>query len=76
VLLQRIYEHLSREVQIRLRQKIAGETQVELDKRSDYVLRQQLRQIKKSWVSEDQDDTDLLRQHWQRRPCRMRSARN
>jgi ATP-dependent Lon protease len=32
-LLQRIYEHLSREVQVlELRQKIAGETQIELDK--------------------------------------------
>ena len=64
-LLQRIYEHLSREVQIlELRQKIAGETQVELDKaQRDYVLRQQLRQIKKELgEDEDQDDTDLLRQ--------------
>jgi len=64
-LLQRIYEHLSREVQIlELRQKIAGETQVELDKaQRDYVLRQQLRQIKKELGEDDeQDDTDLLRQ--------------
>ena len=64
-LLQRIYEHLSREVQIlELRQKIAGETQVELDKaQRDYVLRQQLRQIKKELgEDDDQDDTDLLRQ--------------
>jgi ATP-dependent Lon protease len=64
-LLQHIYEHLSREIQIlELRQKIAGETQVELDKaQRDYVLRQQLRQIKKELgEDEDQDDTDLLRQ--------------
>jgi ATP-dependent Lon protease len=64
-LLQRIYEHLSREVQIlELRQKIAGETQSELDKaQRDYVLRQQLRQIKKELGEDDeQDDTDLLRQ--------------
>src|SRR5262245_2990700 len=64
-LLQRIYEYLSREVQIlELRQKIAGETQVELDKaQRDYVLRQQLRQIKKELGEDDeQDDTDLLRQ--------------
>src|SRR5919197_3041826 len=64
-LLQRIYEHLSREVQIlELRQKIAGETQIELDKaQRDYVLRQQLRQIKKELGEDDeQDDTDLLRQ--------------
>ena len=64
-LLQRIYEHLAREVQIlELRQKIAGETQVELDKaQRDYVLRQQLRQIKKELGEDDeQDDTDLLRQ--------------
>jgi len=64
-LLQRIYEHLAREVQIlELRQKIAGETQVELDKaQRDYVLRQQLRQIKKELGEDDeQDDTELLRQ--------------
>src|SRR5262252_7505518 len=64
-LLQQIYEHLAREVQIlELRQKIAGETQVELDKaQRDYVLRQQLRQIKKELGEDDeQDDTDLLRQ--------------
>src|SRR6266567_854390 len=64
-LLQRIYEHLAREVQIlELRQKIAGETQIELDKaQRDYVLRQQLRQIKKELGEDDeQDDTDLLRQ--------------
>jgi len=64
-LLQRIYEHLAREVQIlELRQKIAGETQVELDKaQRDYVLRQQLRQIKKELgEDDDQDDTELLRQ--------------
>lgn len=65
-LLQRIYEHLAREVQIlELRRKIAGETQVELDKaQRDYVLRQQLRQIKKELgEDDDQDDTELLRQH-------------
>ncbi|MBM3222719.1 MAG: endopeptidase La [Candidatus Tectomicrobia bacterium] len=64
-LLQRIHEHLSREVQIlELRQKIAGETQVELDKaQRDYVLRQQLRQIKKELgEDEEQDDTESLRQ--------------
>ena len=64
-LLQRIYEHLAREVQIlELRQKIAGETQVEIDKaQRDYVLRQQLRQIKKELgEDDDQDDTELLRQ--------------
>jgi ATP-dependent Lon protease len=64
-LLQRIYAYLAREVQVlELRQKIAGETQVELDKaQRDYVLRQQLRQIKKELGEDDeQDDTDLLRQ--------------
>ncbi|HEY7491256.1 MAG TPA: endopeptidase La [Candidatus Tectomicrobia bacterium] len=64
-LLQRVYEHLSREVQIlELRQKIAGETQVELDKaQRDYVLRQQLRQIKKELGEDDeQNDVELLRQ--------------
>lgn len=65
LLLQRVYEHLSREVQIlELRQKIAGETQVELDKaQREYVLRQQLKQIKKE-LGEDDDynDTELLRQ--------------
>lgn len=64
-LLRQIHEHLSREVQIlELRQKIAGETQVELDKaQRDYVLRQQLRQIKKELgEDEEHDDTDLLRQ--------------
>src|SRR5262245_3596737 len=63
--LERMYEDLGREVQIlELRQKIAGETQVELDKaQRDYVLRQQLRQIKKELGEDDeQDDTDLLRQ--------------
>jgi ATP-dependent Lon protease len=64
-LLQRVYEHLSREVQIlELRQKIAGETQVELDKaQRDYVLRQQLKQIKKELGEDDeQNDVELLRQ--------------
>ncbi|MGQ4807859.1 Lon protease 2 [Candidatus Entotheonellaceae bacterium PAL068K] len=64
-LLQRVYEHLSREVQIlELRQKIAGETQIELDKaQREYVLRQQLKQIKKELgEGEDQDDVELLRQ--------------
>ncbi|MGE3535811.1 MAG: endopeptidase La [Candidatus Tectimicrobiota bacterium] len=65
LLLQRVHEQLAREVQIlELRQKIAGETQVELDKaQRDYVLRQQLRQIKKELgEDEEQDDTELLRQ--------------
>jgi ATP-dependent Lon protease len=64
-LLQQVYEHLSREVQIlELRQKIAGETQVELDKaQREYVLRQQLKQIKKELgEDEDQDEAELLRQ--------------
>jgi ATP-dependent Lon protease len=64
-LLQRVYEHLSREVQIlELRQKIAGETQVELDKaQREYVLRQQLKQIKKELGEDDeQDDVESLRQ--------------
>jgi ATP-dependent Lon protease len=64
-LLQRVHEHLAREVQIlELRQKIAGETQIELDKaQRDYVLRQQLKQIKKELGEDDeQDDVDLLRQ--------------
>jgi ATP-dependent Lon protease len=67
-LLQRVYEHLSREVQIlELRQKIAGETQVELDKaQREYVLRQQLKQIKKELGEDDeQDDIELLRQRLQ-----------
>lgn len=64
-LLEQIAEHLSREVQIlSLRRKIAGETQVELDKaQREYVLRQQLRQIKKELgEDEEQDDVDVLRQ--------------
>jgi ATP-dependent Lon protease len=64
-LLQRVYEHLSREVQIlELRQKIAGETQIELDKaQREYVLRQQLKQIKKELGEDDeQDDIEVLRQ--------------
>ncbi len=65
ILLQRVYEHLSREVQIlELRQKIAGETQLELDKdQRDYVLRQQLKLIKKELgEDDDQDDVEQLRQ--------------
>ena len=64
-LLEQVAEHLSREVQIlSLRRKIAGETQVELDKaQREYVLRQQLRQIKKELgEDEDQDDVDVLRE--------------
>ena len=64
-LMEQIAEHLSREVQIlSLRRKIAGETQVELDKaQREYVLRQQLRQIKKELgEDEDQDDVDVLRE--------------
>lgn len=64
-LLQKVYTHLSREVQIlELRQKIAGDTQVELDKaQREYVLRQQLKQIKKELGEDDeQDDTENLRQ--------------
>lgn len=64
-LLQRVSEHLSREVQVlELRQKIAGETQVELDKaQREYVLRQQLRQIKKELGEDDeQDDAEMFRQ--------------
>ena len=64
-LLEQIAEHLSREVQIlSLRRKIAGETQVELDKaQREYVLRQQLRQIKKELgEDEDHDDVDVLRE--------------
>jgi ATP-dependent Lon protease len=64
-LLQRVYEYLSREVQIlELRQKIAGETQVELDKaQREYILRQQLKQIKKELGEDDeQNDVELLRQ--------------
>ena len=64
-LLQRVYEHLSREVQIlELRQKIAGETQIELDKaQREYVLRQQLKQIKKELGEDDEhDDLEVLRQ--------------
>lgn len=64
-LLEQIAEHLSREVQILgLRRKIAGETQVELDKaQREYVLRQQLRQIKKELgEDEDQDEADVLRE--------------
>ncbi|MCZ6875519.1 MAG: endopeptidase La [bacterium] len=64
-LLQRVYEHLSREVQIlELRQKIAGQTQIELDKaQRDYVLRQQLKQIKKELGEDDDlDDAEQLRQ--------------
>lgn len=64
-LLHKVYAHLSREVQIlELRQKIAGDTQVELDKaQREYVLRQQLKQIKKELGEDDeQDDTENFRQ--------------
>ncbi|GIX47400.1 MAG: hypothetical protein KatS3mg131_1611 [Candidatus Tectimicrobiota bacterium] len=64
-LLQRVYEHLSREVQIlELRQKIAGETQVELDKaQREYILRQQLKQIKKELGEDDeQNEAEMLQQ--------------
>jgi ATP-dependent Lon protease len=64
-LLHRVHEHLAKEVQIlELRQKIAGEAKDELDKKQrDYILREQLNQIKKELgETDDQDETALLRQ--------------
>ncbi len=64
-LLQQVHKRLSKEVRIlELRHKIAGDAQEELDKHQrDYVLRQQLKQIKKE-LGEDgeQDEAALLRQ--------------
>ncbi len=63
-LLQRVHDRLAKEVKIlELRQKIAGEAQGELDKHQrDYILRQQLRQIKKELGEDDeQNDADMLR---------------
>lgn len=64
-LLQRVHDHLAKEVKIlELRQKIAGEAQGEIDKHQrEYILRQQLRQIKKELGEDDeQNDADMLRQ--------------
>ncbi len=64
-LLKRVHGHLAKEVKIlELRQKIAGEAQGEIDKHQrDYVLRQQLKQIKKELGEDDeQNDVDILRQ--------------
>ena len=65
VLLQRVYEMLSKEVQLfQLRQKLADEAKTELDKtQQEYFLRQQMRQIKKELgEDEEQDDVGLIRQ--------------
>ena len=64
-LLNRVHNHLAKEVKIlELRQKIAGEAQGEIDKHQrEYVLRQQLKQIKKELGEDDeQNDVDMLRQ--------------
>ncbi|MEE8292277.1 MAG: LON peptidase substrate-binding domain-containing protein, partial [Candidatus Tectomicrobia bacterium] len=64
-LLQQVYEHLARAVRIlELRQKIAGEAQVELDQtQRAYVLRQQLKHIQKELGEGDgQSEVELLRQ--------------
>ncbi len=64
-LLQRVHDRLAKEVKIlELRQKIAGETQGELDKHQrEYILRQQLKQIKKELGEDDeQNDAEMLRQ--------------
>ena len=64
-LLQQVYDDLSHEVHIvELRHKIIGDTQNELDKEQrDYVLRQQLKHIKKELGEDDEpDDVGLLRQ--------------
>lgn len=64
-LLKRVHDHLAKEVKIlELRQQIAGEAQGEIDKHQrDYVLRQQLKQIKKELGEDDeQNEADMLRQ--------------
>jgi ATP-dependent Lon protease len=64
-LLTRVHDHLAKEVKIlELRRKIAGEAQGEIDKHQrEYVLRQQLKQIKKELGEDDeQNDADMLRQ--------------
>jgi ATP-dependent Lon protease len=67
-LLRRVHERLAQEVHIlELRQKIAGDAKSELDKtQREYILRQQLKQIKKE-LGEDseQDEVELLRQQLQ-----------
>ncbi len=65
LLLQRVYEMLSKEVQLfQLRQKLADEAKTELDKtQQEYFLRQQMKQIKKELgEDEEQDDVGLMRQ--------------
>ena len=64
-LLTRVHDRLAKEVKIlELRQKIAGEAQGEMDKHQrEYVLRQQLKQIKKELgEDDDQNDGEMLRQ--------------
>jgi ATP-dependent Lon protease len=64
-LLQQVYEHLAKEVRIlALRQKIAGEAQVELDQtQHEYVLRKQLKHIQKELGEDDgQSEVELLGQ--------------
>jgi ATP-dependent Lon protease len=67
-LLRQVHERLAQEVHIlELRQKIAGDAKSELDKtQREYILRQQLKQIKKE-LGEDseQDEVELLRQQLQ-----------
>jgi ATP-dependent Lon protease len=64
-LLRQVHQRLAQEVHIlELRQKIAGDAKSELDKtQREYILRQQLQQIKKE-LGEDseQDEVELLRQ--------------
>ena len=64
-LLQGVYERFSKEVQIlELQRKIAGETKVEIDKtQREYILRQQLKQIKKELGEDDEEnEMEQLRQ--------------
>jgi ATP-dependent Lon protease len=64
-LLQEVYERFSKEVQIlELQRKIAGETKVEIDKtQREYILRQQLKQIKKELGEDDEEnEVEQLRQ--------------
>jgi ATP-dependent Lon protease len=68
LLLQRVYERFSKEVQIlELQRKIAGETKVEIDKsQREYILRQQLKQIKKELGENDEEnEVELLLQRLQ-----------
>ncbi len=60
-LLKAVHEYLTHEVQVlELRQKIQGETQVEIHKaQKEYVLRQQLKQIQKELGEEENEKTEI-----------------